>query len=132
MNTKVTIPRALAVVVLIFAMVILFRSAPWLNSDTAVINGFVGDQSGAVVPGATIGLLNTGLVRTTTTNGSSTYDMGEIPPGVYTIGGARRRDSQRKKPERNVTLSLSQALVFNFEKEGRGHNGQSYKWRQAM
>ena len=82
--------------------------------DTATISGTVRDPSGAVVPGATISTKNrdTGLVRTTTTNGSGTYQMGEIPPGVYTIEAQASGFSTSQ--QKDVTLALSQALIFNF------------------
>lgn len=82
--------------------------------DTAVISGTVRDPSGAVIPGATITINNrdTGLVRTTATNGSGTYQMGEIPPGIYTIEAQATGFSSSQ--QKDVTLALSQALVFNF------------------
>jgi hypothetical protein len=100
--------------ILIFAMVFLFAGHAVAQLDTAVINGTVRDASGAVIPGATINVRNrdTGLIRTTTTNGSGTYVMGEIPPGVYTIEAHAQGFSTAS--QENVTLNLSQALVFNF------------------
>jgi outer membrane receptor protein involved in Fe transport len=114
MNTKTLVPRPLAAMILIFAMVFPFAGPAKAQLDTAVINGTVRDQSGAVIPNAAINVrnLNTGLVRTTTTNASGTYDMGEIPPGVYTIEAHAQGFST--STQENVTLSLSQVLVFNF------------------
>src|ERR1700722_7728027 len=114
MNTKMMNSRALAAMVLIFALIFLFADRAMAQLDSAVINGTVRDQSGAVIPRAAIGVsnVNTGLIRTTTTNGSGTYVMGQIPPGVYTI--AVHAQGFSTSSEENVTLSLSQALVFNF------------------
>jgi len=58
--------------ILTFAMVFLFAGHAVAQLDTAVINGTVRDQSGAVIPGAAIEVRNrdTGLLRTTTTNGN--------------------------------------------------------------
>jgi outer membrane receptor protein involved in Fe transport len=95
-------------------MVFLFAGSALAQLDTAVIGGTVRDSSGAVIPGATIQIHNrdTGLVRTTTTNGSGTYQMGEIPPGVYTIEAQAKGFSTSS--QENATLALSQSLVFNF------------------
>jgi outer membrane receptor protein involved in Fe transport len=101
-------------VVLTFAIAFLLAGRAMAQLDTAVISGTVRDPSGALIPGATIQIHNqdTGLVRTTTTNGSGTYQMGEIPPGVYTIEAQAQGFSASR--QENATLALSQALVFNF------------------
>ena len=100
--------------ILIFAMVFLFAGNGVAQLDTAVINGTVRDQSGAMIPGATIDVKNrdTGLLRTTITNDSGIYVMGQIPPGVYTI--TAHAEGFSTSSQENVTLALSKALVFNF------------------
>jgi len=109
--------RPLSVVlraVLTFAMAFTIVGGAMAQLDTAVISGTVRDPSGAVIPGAMISIHNqeTGLVRTTTSNGSGTYQMGEIPPGVYSIEAQAQGFSISR--QENATLALSQALVFNF------------------
>jgi len=86
----------------------------WAQVDTAVVSGSVRDQTGAVIPGATVDIhnLETGLVRSTTTNGTGSYRVGEIPPGLYTIQATAKGFSSAR--QERVTLSVSQALVFNF------------------
>lgn len=83
--------------------------------DSAAINGTVRDQTGAVVPNATIEIRNrdTGLVRTTATNSSGTYALSQIPPGVYTLKAMMQGFSASSRE--NVTLSLSQSAVFDFQ-----------------
>ena len=105
---------AALMVVLTFAIAFLLAGRAMAQLDTAVISGTVRDPSGALIPGATIQIHNqdTGLVRTTTTNGSGTYQMGEIPPGVYTIEAQAQGFSASRQEK--ATLALSQALVFNF------------------
>ena len=59
------------------------------NSQTATgqFNGHVFDQNGAVVPGATVTLLDaqTNLSRSTQTNGEGLYQFPLLPPGAYKI-----------------------------------------------
>ena len=104
----------IAAVLLTFALVFLFAGQAVAQLDTAVISGTVRDQSGALIPGATVQVHNqdTGLLRTTITGGSGTYQMGQIPPGVYTIEAQAQGFST--SIQQNATLALSQALVFNF------------------
>ena len=53
----------------------------------ASLSGTVQDPSGAVVPGATVVLLNTATqqTRTATSSSSGTYTFGELAPGSYDI-----------------------------------------------
>jgi outer membrane receptor protein involved in Fe transport len=100
--------------ILSFAMFFLFAGRAMAQLDTAAIGGTVRDPSGAVVSGATIQIHNqeTGLVRTTTTNDSGTYQMGQIPPGVYTIEATAQGFSSSR--QENATLFLGKSQVFNF------------------
>src|SRR5215216_6745343 len=53
----------------------------------AAVQGTVTDQSGAVVPEATLTLKNneTGRVQTATSGGEGFYRISELPPGTYTL-----------------------------------------------
>jgi Carboxypeptidase regulatory-like domain len=55
--------------------------------DRAQIAGFVKDQSGAVIPGATVTATQTqtGLSRTTVTDGTGYYVFPSLPPGQYDV-----------------------------------------------
>ena len=55
--------------------------------DTGTIAGVVSDQSGAVVPGATVTItdLTTGSSRTVTTNDAGRYILVNVSPGKYDI-----------------------------------------------
>jgi hypothetical protein len=57
--------------------------------DTGGITGTVSDQSGAVVPGATVTLTNdaTGVVSSTQSTSTGTYSLNAIRPGTYTLRG---------------------------------------------
>src|ERR1700736_2133382 len=73
---------------LILSLVGLVAGTPLLAQyDSAQINGTVRDQSGALIPNATVQVQNrdTGLVRQTVTNSSGIYVLSQIPPGSYTI-----------------------------------------------
>lgn len=57
------------------------------QSGTSGVTGSVVDQTGAVVPGATVRLLNpaTGLTRTTTTNDNGRFNFVSIQPATYKV-----------------------------------------------
>ncbi len=57
------------------------------QSATATLRGTVEDANGAVVPGASITLVNkaTSIKRQTTTNGEGYFTVPLLPPGTYTL-----------------------------------------------
>ncbi len=54
---------------------------------TGTIRGTVTDESGALVPGATVTIKgeDTGFTRSTTTNAAGVYTLAELPVGTYTV-----------------------------------------------
>jgi len=63
------------------------------QSATATLSGAVVDQTGAVVPGAEITLINTatGLLRRATTNEYGYFIVPLLPPGAYTVRAQREK-----------------------------------------
>src|SRR3984957_20619869 len=55
--------------------------------STAQLNGTVHDQSGAVIPNATVTIADTsrGFSRTTTSDAQGNYKLVLLPPGTYTV-----------------------------------------------
>jgi hypothetical protein len=70
-------------------VIILFVSstAVWGQFGASTIRGTITDQSGAVVPGATITITNlqTNLARSQTTSSTGSYSFDLIPPGDYKV-----------------------------------------------
>src|ERR1043166_3899621 len=77
-----TITALLLVVYLLVPLSALAQTA-----STGVITGVVKDQTGAVVPGATVKAINkgTGVERKTTTSDSGVYELSQIVPGDYRV-----------------------------------------------
>ncbi len=65
----------------------LFVGAGILLAQNAVVSGRVSDASQAVVPGATVEIINTGtaIANRTTTNGEGYYTFPPLTPGSYTL-----------------------------------------------
>jgi outer membrane receptor protein involved in Fe transport len=73
--------------VLAIALIKGTHSAQAQNANSGELKGTVTDSTNAIVPGATIKLLNvaTGVVMTSETNSAGIYDVPSVPPGDYTV-----------------------------------------------
>lgn len=73
--------------VAIFASLLLAMGAMAQTSTTGQIEGSVIDSNGAVVPGVTVTLSGSNLIRSqsTTTDTSGSYRFSAVPPGRYTV-----------------------------------------------
>jgi outer membrane receptor protein involved in Fe transport len=81
---------ALALSLLTFAGLATVASAPVAHAQTAVtgaISGVVADGTGAVVPGATVTIVNTGTNAKVviTTNAEGRYTAPQLTPGTYKV-----------------------------------------------
>jgi len=78
--------RFLSVVVLLVALV--WTAPMWAQTaTTGLVLGTVTDAGGAVVPGATVELINTATneTKTATTNAAGEYALPNVAPGTYTL-----------------------------------------------
>jgi hypothetical protein len=75
------------VLALVLALVFLGGGAAFGQGTSASLTGQVVDNSGSVVPGATVTATNTdtGLAQTATTNGEGIYLIAPLPPGHYKL-----------------------------------------------
>jgi hypothetical protein len=72
----------------LMGLIALLISVPaFAQRVTATIRGTVTDESGAVIPGASVTVKGeeTGYTRTTTTNAAGLYTFAELPVGTYTV-----------------------------------------------
>jgi hypothetical protein len=81
---------ALALSLLAAAGFVAVNSSPVAYAQSAVsggLSGLVSDASGAVVPGATVIIENSGTSAklTVVTNGEGRYTASQLPPGVYKV-----------------------------------------------
>ncbi len=61
------------------------------DDGTSAVSGRVTDQSGAVVPGATVTLRDaSGKTRQTTSSADGSFDLAQVPPGHYDLGVVAR------------------------------------------
>ena len=67
--------------------VLLSSAVAWAQLSTAQLSGRVADESGAVLPGVTVTVVqtDTGQTRTATTDASGTYVLPNLPTGPYRL-----------------------------------------------
>ena len=98
---------------LVLAFASLFIAVPAL-AQNAQISGTLKDQSGAILPGATITAKNlaTGLARTVVTDATGEYRVPALPPGTYALSAEMQGFTTERRPE--VILVIDQDAVINF------------------
>ncbi len=106
--------KQISISALLFAMAVV--TLPVLEAQTMTtgdVSGVVSDQSGAVLPSATVTLTNkaVGSVQTTTTNGQGGYHFALLPSGAYTVSASTpglASDTVR------ITVEIGQAANINL------------------
>jgi hypothetical protein len=85
------------------------------QSESGRVVGIVSDPAGAVIAGATLTLTNsaTGVVLTTTSNGSGELSLPAVPRGDYTAKIAAA-GFQSQTQQVTVTVTQSETLVFHL------------------
>jgi hypothetical protein len=94
---------------LIFLLALVVVSLP-LCAQTAALRGQVMDESGAVVPGATVTIDGpAGLAKTATSGSDGSYSFNGLPPGSYTVR-VSAPDLAQAQPSKIVLQSGAQSL----------------------
>src|SRR5450755_3595242 len=76
-----------AISCLLMSLALLAGAAAFAQAPTGIITGTIADESGAVIPNATIVITNkdTSSVRTVTANGEGLFSAPALPAGVYQV-----------------------------------------------
>jgi hypothetical protein len=88
------------------------------SATTGTLRGQVTDPSGAVVPGATVAVLMSGeqvsggQTHSATTNRSGGYEIGNLPPGKYTV--TANAQGFAIFVQNDVNVAAGQAAQFNI------------------
>ncbi len=105
--------RLLPVFVVVLMAVCSYRLAQAQTAGT--ITGTVTDESGAVVPGATITITNEGtgtVARTVQSNDSGTYVAEALPVGTYQV--AVQASGFARAVRSGIVLNVADRLAINF------------------
>jgi len=98
---------------LVLGLMWLLLCAPGFAQTLGTITGEVKDSSGAVVPGATVTVVNkaTNATRTATSNEVGLFDVPALPPGSYTVTSEL---VGFKTLSRDVELQVQQTARVDF------------------
>ena len=98
----------------LLALVIWSALAPAAFAQNAQITGSVKDQSGAVIPGATVTARNveTGFSRVGVSDGAGEYRLPSLPPGRYAVATELSGFSTETRPD--IVLIIDQTAIINF------------------
>jgi len=98
----------------LLALVIAAGVSSSAYAQNAQITGTVKDQSGAIIPGATITSRNvdTGFARTAVSDGSGEYRLVSLPPGRYSVSTELSGFSTETRPD--IVLIIDQTAIINF------------------
>jgi len=83
-------------------------------AQNAQITGVVKDQSGAIIPGATITATNTetGFTRSAVSDEKGEYRLPALPPGLYAVSTELQGFSGETRPD--IVLVIDQTAIINF------------------
>jgi len=106
--------RVLAALVGLAILCCLAPPPAGAQAVSGTILGFVKDSTGAVVPGATVTLLNTrtGFSRTVVTDSHGEYSAPSIPTGTYTVTG--ELSGFKKVSMANVLVGVDQKVRMDL------------------
>jgi len=98
----------------LLALVIAAGVSSSAYAQNAQITGTVKDQSGAIIPGATVTSRNvdTGFLRTAVSDGSGEYRLVSLPPGRYAVSTELSGFSTETRPD--IVLIIDQTAILTF------------------
>ena len=106
------IRRCTAQIVFVITLFLISGLAVYA-SDSASLSGTVSDPTGAVIPGATVVLLNsdTGTSSQTLTGGDGAYSFSALPAGHYRL----EVTSPGFKPDQDGAIELNAGAALKFD-----------------
>jgi Carboxypeptidase regulatory-like domain/TonB dependent receptor len=95
-------------------LIIGFCGVAWPQAAFTSLRGTITDPSGAVIPGATVSIVNnaTRITSTQVAGGSGEYQFQQIPPGTYVITANGSGFSPQSK---QADLLVNQPATINFK-----------------
>src|SRR5258707_15373877 len=98
----------------LLALIVAVGVSSSAYAQNAQITGTVKDQSGAIIPGATVTSRNvdTGLTRTGVSDGAGEYRLVSLPPGRYSVATELSGFSTETRPD--IILIIDQTAILTF------------------
>jgi hypothetical protein len=104
----------------VMGLAVLCGPAPLEAQVAGTISGYVQDQSGATLPGATVTAASAGqqLVRSTVTNASGFFDLQALPRGVYQVKVEMKGFESQVQKDVEVTAGANVRVDFSLRVGG--------------
>ncbi len=101
----------------LFGIIITLLATVLPAQNLTSLHGTVADSSGAVVPGAKIGLENQGTaaIRSTETDASGKYSFPQLPPGTYKVTASANGFNTASAGEVRLLVSSPATLNITLE-----------------
>src|SRR5258708_2008759 len=98
------------------ALVLCWNVPLGAQGTTATVAGTVVDETGAVVPGATVAIVNLGtaLRRQATTSGEGRFVLPSLPPGRYTFTTELAGFSTSEVPDLTLNVGDELSLIVRL------------------
>ena len=100
-----------------FAAAIFVSAAPFAFAQNAQITGTAKDETGGMLPGVTITAKNveTGLVRSASTDSAGNYRLPALPPGIYSLQAQLSGFSSETRPDIVLVIDQTATLTFTLK-----------------
>ncbi len=101
----------------VFAGLLFIAVVCWSQDNTGRIVGVITDPSGGVVPGAKVTVTNvgTGVTRETTSTGDGSYQVLQLPVGVYKLSAEGKGFSTALVSEQRLDINQSLRLDIKLQ-----------------
>ena len=115
--------RRIAISMVWVALMLVSAAPSFAQSPTGRITGTVRVANGATVGGATVTVTNqeTGAVKVVRSGGNGSYEVADLPPGVYTVSadvqGFRRAVTKDRRLDPGAILSIDLSLEVKIAEE---------------
>jgi Carboxypeptidase regulatory-like domain len=107
--------KSIWVVMLVSLLVMVLAPAMIAQQTAGIIQGTVSDAGGAVLPGATVEVVNdsTQAVRTSVCGSDGSFAFTELPPGHYHIKVTK--DGFKTETQQDIELHVASTVVINVK-----------------
>lgn len=119
---KFTLSKTAATLAPALALCLCLAGFAFGQIKSATITGTVTDPTGAVIPGATVTVINqeTNVQTTTTTDNSGNFNVPYLAPGTYTVNVERAASGFAKYSKTNVVVSTAQTVQVEIRMQVGG------------
>jgi len=112
-------PKRILVSVLLLCLAGFIWKLPAARAQavTATLVGTVTDNTGAIVPGATVTIVETatGITRSGTSNGSGNYTFPNLPPGYYSVTVTAPLFKKESRPGVDVAVNTTTRVDISLQ-----------------